>query len=87
MSPEYELRWKRSALRELKDLPRRVQARILRAIEILPAQPRPPGTRKLTGSEHTFRIRIGAYRVIYSVLERELAVEVVRVRHRKDAYR
>ena len=87
MTSRYELRWKRSALRELKNLPTPARTRILRVVEALPADPRPRGARKLVASAHTFRIRVGSYRVVYSLLERELVIEIVRVRHRKDAYR
>jgi len=47
----------------------------------------PNGSEKLTGSEHTYRIRIGDYRVIYEVLRSSGAVEIQRVRHRRDVYR
>jgi mRNA interferase RelE/StbE len=82
----YEVRWKRSALKELRQLPRDVVARILKAVEALSGNPLPPGVRKLTGVEHTYRIREGSYRVIYSIIASELVIEVLRVGHRKDVY-
>jgi hypothetical protein len=45
------------------------------------------GVRKLQGSQQTYRLRVGTYRVIYELYEARLLVEIVRVRHRKDAYR
>lgn len=45
------------------------------------------GVRKLQGSERTYRIRVGDYRVIYDVFDLALVVQVIRIRHRKDAYR
>lgn len=48
--------------------------------------PRPPEVRKLSGTEQTWRIRIGDYRVIYDLYDDELVVLVLRVAHRKDAY-
>lgn len=56
-------------------------------VHALASDPFPHGARKLSGSEHTYRIRMGDYRMIYNVLEKESRVEISRVRHRKDAYR
>jgi len=83
----YRIEWKRSALRELKRLDRQTIPRIVEAIESLGEQPFPPRARKLQGSGHTYRIRVGDYRVIYDVFEAGLLIQVVRVRHRKNAYR
>jgi len=83
----YQIEWKRSALREVKALDRQVVPRIIEAVESLPSDPFPSGVRKLQGSWHTYRIRVGEYRVIYDVLPSRLLIQIVRVRHRKDAYR
>ncbi len=47
----------------------------------------PHGIKKLAGSERSYRICIGDYRVVYEVVENKLIIEIVRVRHRKDVYR
>ncbi|HRQ41493.1 MAG TPA: type II toxin-antitoxin system RelE/ParE family toxin [Chloroflexota bacterium] len=60
---------------------------IITAVDALSENPFPPGCRKLVGSEQTWRIRIGNYRVIYNVFSTILVIEIVRVAHRKDAYR
>lgn len=83
----YRIEWKQSALRELKGLDRQVVPRIIAAIESLPSNAFPVGVRKLAGSKHTYRLRVGEYRVVYDVLAPDLVIQVVRVRHRKDAYR
>ena len=83
----YQIEWKRSALRELKQLDRQVVPRIVAAVESLSSQPLPTGVTKLQGSQRTYRVRIGNYRIIYELYEFRLIVEVIRVRHRKDAYR
>ena len=83
----YQIEWKKSALRELKHLDRRIVPRILAAVDSLSTQPLPAGVRKLQGSQRTYRIRVGTYRVVYELYESRLVVEVIRVRHRKDAYR
>ena len=82
----YKIEWKRSAVRELRDFPRNMVERILKAVEQLAENPFPVGMRKLVGSEHTYRIREGNYRIIYTVTSSSLVVEVIRVGHRKDVY-
>jgi len=82
----YRIEWKRSATKELRRLPKAAVPVILRAADQLSSNPYPPGARKLAGPRHTYRIREGAYRIIYNVLASVLVVEIVRVRHRKDAY-
>ena len=61
--------------------------RVLRAVDGLAQEPRPPGCRKLVGSEDSFRIRIGHYRVIYTVDDAVLIVGIESIRHRREAYR
>ena len=61
--------------------------RIVAAVRALEEEPRPAGTRKLAGSDHTNRIRVGDYRVVYTVDDQQKFISVDRVRHRKDAYR
>ncbi|HMN42567.1 MAG TPA: type II toxin-antitoxin system RelE/ParE family toxin [Phycisphaerales bacterium] len=81
------MRIKKSAQKELASLPSTVLGRVGEAIESLSTNPRPTGAVKLTGTDHDFRIRVGVYRVIYSIDDKSRTVEVMRVRHRKDAYR
>jgi len=83
----YSLVWKRSAEKELAKLPKEAVLRLLALAESLPNNPYPPASRKLTGAEHTYRIRAGNYRLIYTVEAGQLVVEVIRVGHRKDVYR
>ncbi len=83
----YRLVWKRSAERELRKLPRETVRRLVEAAERLRDDPFPPGARKLHGAEHTWRIRVGDYRLVYSVETGLLVIEVVRVGHRKEVYR
>ena len=83
----YRLVWKRSAERELRKLPRETVRRLVEAAERLTDDPFPPGARKLHGAEHTWRIRVGDYRLVYSVETGLLVIEVVRVGHRKEVYR
>ncbi|MFI5116312.1 MAG: type II toxin-antitoxin system RelE/ParE family toxin [Terriglobales bacterium] len=81
------MRFVESAARSLKKLPAGPRLRIGARIEALADNPHPPGTRKMTGEEHAYRIRIGDYRVVYDVLEDVIVVLVLRIGHRKDVYR
>lgn len=84
---EYVVTFARSARRELEGFPRSVVTRVVTRIESLGISPRPAGCRKLQGTGALYRIRIGDYRVIYSVDDEKCVVDVVAVRHRSDAYR
>jgi mRNA interferase RelE/StbE len=84
--PRYRIFYKPSADRELQRLPVDVQRRIVKAVHRLADNPRPAGCIKLKGSERTWRIRIGDYRVIYEIYDDRLVVYVIEVVDRKDAY-
>lgn len=87
MMVSYKIEWKKSAIKELKNLQKEDIPKIIRSVENLGSNPFPVGSKKLSGSENTYRIRIGVYRIIYQVKENSLIIQIVRVRHRKDAYR
>jgi mRNA interferase RelE/StbE len=82
----YNIEWKRSAARELRKLPREAVLRILQAVEQLAPEPYPHGVPKLVGSERTYRIRVGDYRVVYNVVSSTLIIQIVRVGHRREVY-
>jgi mRNA interferase RelE/StbE len=75
-----------SVERDLRKIDGQAVSRIVAAVDALAGEPRPQGCRKLAGSLHTYRIRVGSYRIIYSVDDGSRAVIIQRVRHRKDAY-
>ncbi len=83
----YRVSFARSARKELESLDRVTGRRILSRIESLGVNPRPSGCRKLVGASDLWRIRVGAYRVIYSIDDRQGVVDVSVIRHRSDAYR
>jgi len=83
----YEIGFAKSAAREFRSLPLEAKRRIAAAIDALRMTPRPPGVRKLTGHRHLYRIRVGAYRVVYEIDDRERSIFVTRVRHRREVYR
>jgi mRNA interferase RelE/StbE len=85
--PDYRITFARSARRELESLDPPVARRVLAAIERLQANPRPRGCVKLAGSRNDWRIRVGDWRVIYSIDDSAETVDVSAIRHRSDAYR
>lgn len=85
--PRYAVSFRRSAVKDMRRLDATVQRRVMREIESLADEPRPDGCRKLAGSEDAYRIRIGDYRVVYTVDDAVLIVAIERIRHRRDAYR
>jgi mRNA interferase RelE/StbE len=83
----YRVGFKRSAEKDLRRIERSKVPSIIAAIESLEKNPRPEGCRKLVGSDSSYRIRVGDYRIVYLINDAIYIVEVERVRHRKDVYR
>ncbi|MCD6506738.1 type II toxin-antitoxin system RelE/ParE family toxin [Candidatus Poribacteria bacterium] len=83
----YEIRWKSSAERDLRNIDPQHVPRIIKAVESLVDNPFPSQHRKLRGSEQDYRIRVGNYRVIYQVDTKTKIVTIYHVRHRREAYR
>ncbi|HEX7383473.1 MAG TPA: type II toxin-antitoxin system RelE/ParE family toxin [Burkholderiaceae bacterium] len=79
----FELRFRTSVAKDLRGIPKPILARILGRIEALRDDPRPPGCEKLTGRE-LYRVRQGDWRIVYSVDDDRIVVEVIRVGHRGD---
>ncbi len=83
----YEVRFSKEADKALDSLDAKLAMRIAKAIGNLATQPTPPGCRKIVNSENDWRIRIGDYRVVYSIRDSVLVVFIIRIGHRKDIYR
>ena len=81
----YSVRIKRSATKELSDIPQPMRTRLVHAIDRLAEQPLAGSALKgsLTGLR---RLRVGDYRIVYEVMHHEVAVLVIRVAHRSEAY-
>ena len=75
------------AQKDLDRLPGNTLRRVLEALTALRENPRPLGCMKLRGSEDAYRIRVGDYRVLYSVDDGAQTIRVWRVRHRREVYR
>lgn len=84
---KYRLEVSATAEKQIRKLNKADQIRVLRAIQNLAKEPRPPGTRKLRGYEDVYRIRVGTYRILYSIESGRLLIIVLKVGHRRDVYR
>jgi mRNA interferase RelE/StbE len=84
---DYSISFARSARRELERLPGDLAVRILAKVEALGENPRPVGVIKLHGQKNLWRMRVGDYRVVYSIDDFSKAVDVSVIRHRRDVYR
>jgi mRNA interferase RelE/StbE len=84
---KYSVTMTESSKKELNSITSVFAARIIKAIWTLAENPRPNGSRKLKGKkEYLWRIRVGDYRVIYSIEDTVKIVEIRRVGHRRDVY-
>lgn len=61
--------------------------RIVRRIQALSEDPRPPGSEKLAGYDDRYRVRLGNYRVVYLIDDKRREITVYRIGHRRDVYR
>jgi len=75
------------ARKQLHKLPAMICERITLAIDGLAVEPRPHGVESVKGLPGTYRIRVGDYRIIYSIQDEKLLILVVRIGHRRDVYR
>ena len=83
---KYRIVIAKSAEKELYKLPVQAIQQIQEVVLKLADEPRPPQCKKLKGFKDLYRIRTGDYRVIYSVRDSVLVVEVLRIGNRKDIY-
>jgi mRNA interferase RelE/StbE len=82
---EYRIELRPAALRALRQLDPPVRRRLQGAIALLAQEPRPPAARALKG-RFGLRVRVGDYRVIYTVDDDVLLVVVVTLGHRREVY-
>jgi mRNA interferase RelE/StbE len=85
--PEYAVQVARPAEKEIEDLPSSVLQRLRQKLDGLASNPRPTGCIKLQGARNRWRVRVGDYRIVYTVDDPRKIVDVVGVRHRRDVYR
>ena len=76
----------KSAKKELKQIPVQYYVSIMEHIIALAEEPFPLGSKKLKNAQNIYRIRVGVYRIIYTVNNNELIIDVIKIGHRKDVY-
>ena len=82
----YKIYFKKSVEKDLAQIPAKEIHKIMRRIDLLCDDPRAPGCEKITG-QNRYRLRQGRYRILYSIEDQALTVIVVKIAHRKEAYR
>ncbi len=82
----YRIIIERKAAKEAECLPDDAIQRVTDAIKNLKLNPRPHGSKKLAG-EVGWRVRIGDYRILYTIDDSQRLITIYRVKHRKEAYR
>ena len=84
----YALRIKASAAKELEAIDGApTRRKIVDAIQSLAGEPRPPACKKLAGRDAAYRLRVGDYRIVYTVSDSEIVVEIIKIGHRREVYR
>jgi mRNA interferase RelE/StbE len=77
----------KKAEKMLDELPNNYYQLIIGHLLDLEQNPRPFGSIKLSGSKNAYRIRVGVYRIIYTIEDNILTVEVIKIDHRRNVYR
>ncbi|MCW3107403.1 MAG: addiction module toxin, RelE/StbE family [Segetibacter sp.] len=84
---KYKVVFSKVAAKELRHLPNNEVKRVITKSQELQSEPRPPGCKKLVGEkEDLWRVRVGDYRIIYSIEDAVFIIDIRRVGHRKDIY-
>ncbi len=83
----YQIKWKNSAKKELKSLAKEIIPKIIKTVESLAENPYPNGIKKMVGSNNTYRIRVGEYRIIYNIESNLLIIEIIKIGHRQGVYK
>jgi len=83
----YKVELKKSANKELSKLPKPTLKKVVLKLKALEQDPRPAGCKKLRSNEELWRVRVGYYRVVYTIDDGILIVGIRKIRHRKDIYK
>lgn len=83
----YQIEITRSAIKQLADIPEPYQIKISEKIDGLSFDPRPFGVEKLSNRKNEYRVRVGVYRIVYSIFDKQLIIEVITIDHRKQVYK
>ncbi len=82
----YKILFRKSAEKELRQIPSAFLKKIVEKISFLAEAPRPYGSQLLKGDERFYRVRQGDYRIIYEVNDARQEVTVIKIGHRKEVY-
>ena len=83
---EYKITVRKSAVKELENIPGKELQKIIKRIQALAQNPRPFGSQKLSEREF-FRVRQGDYRIVYSIRGKDFVVNIVKIGHKREIYR
>ena len=83
---KYRITIKKSAAKELEDIPKKDLRKIVKRIQSLAENPRSHGSQKLSHKEQ-YRIRQGDYRIVYSIEDKDSLIDIVKIAHRREIYR
>ncbi|QIR35622.1 type II toxin-antitoxin system RelE/ParE family toxin [Tolypothrix sp. PCC 7910] len=83
----YEVKFTKGARKAFMKLSPELQDRIQIKIDGLAIEPRPNRVKKLNGTDNSYRIRVGDYRIIYEIYDDVLLVNVVEMGHRRNVYK
>ena len=85
----YKIEFKKSAKKEFEKLPANIQERVLEALRFLSQNPYSEvlQVKKLRGADSLYRIRLGDYRILYTIENAKLVIIVIKIGHRSDVYR
>lgn len=84
---KYQIKFRTSAIREIKSLPLSLRKRVCDAIDTLETDPRQMGYKKLKGFVNLFRIRVNEIRIIYTIEDKILTVEIIKIGYRREVYK
>jgi len=87
VTARYRVEVSKPAGKQIAGLDRTARNRIIDRLTALGDNPRPAGSKKMAGPEAFWRIRVGDYRVIYSIEDARLVVLVIKIGHRREVYR
>ena len=83
---KYKITIKKSAAKELEDIPKKELRKIIKRIQSLAQNPRAQRSQKLSGKEQ-YRVRQGDYRIVYSIEDKDRTIGIVKIGHRREIYR
>jgi len=83
----YKIEIAKKAIKQINSLPYFIIKNVSKRIDKLAENPFPYDSKKLKANENAYRIRVGNYRILYEVFKQNLIIKIVRVAHRKDAYK